>query len=753
MPELGTIMALIGSSTNSLKSAIAKVTPEQFGAKGDGTTDDTQAIQDAVDAGYEVRFGDNKTYLLTDAITIDHDAKLVGGKNTLFVRGQTENNHGHFFSASGTLKATTTLTSDYSSVGGNSLANCGNKFTLTDMTDVEIGDILIIKATDQYYSYARQYYYLGATLLVTDIYDGHIYTHDSMPFDIENTENVTVEVYSAPSVSFENMNFTCGDLEGRRRWYVACIELQMVKNSTIKNCTWTEVDNGIITHNCVCTHIEDILGSKSMEDNETTGDSYGININSSSNTVIERVTMLCAQEGIDFSGTVTSLNNYIYNCNIGAECRAVGIGFHENAYNTVIEDCVVGGMSLYGTVVVNRCKVITNKRPGLDTTSISIYGSHDPKYARFHIYDCEFEENDDVSNGISITRPLPQTPIQSFDNIIGEVIIKNCKGGLLRIAPTVSADVTSNTFKRIEIDHWQNCYEIYHTEYSVIDFLSINESTFINKKWINKHADAFYYDNVGMLIVKSAMPPMDKMYADITKNGASQVLPEGVGIAFSSSDASAHYMVCGRNIASNDPTDYQVGSVSGSKGNPISFTLDSNFSGSLSADQSGHLVLTRPNKTNNPAIFPKFMLYVDKPSTFKISAKIKNTGNTTGQGFRAFICIIDADTGLIVYRDNGDSAIATSDGVTISHSYGVGENSFVIGYLGEYGGVANAVTEISEYYMELVETGFDSSFGYEQYRGSSRTGDGSLTSVEGKNHIMCSPASFHATFKVDKTDV
>ena len=40
------------------------VTPEMFGAVGDGSTDDTQAIQDAFDSGYDVYFG-HKTYKTT----------------------------------------------------------------------------------------------------------------------------------------------------------------------------------------------------------------------------------------------------------------------------------------------------------------------------------------------------------------------------------------------------------------------------------------------------------------------------------------------------------------------------------------------------------------------------------------------------------------------------------------------------------------------------------------------------------------
>src|SRR5438552_10293527 len=56
------------------------VTPEDFGAKGDGTTDDTAAINNAIGAalasGYSVTFL-HKTYKVTSQITIDVGTSTV----------------------------------------------------------------------------------------------------------------------------------------------------------------------------------------------------------------------------------------------------------------------------------------------------------------------------------------------------------------------------------------------------------------------------------------------------------------------------------------------------------------------------------------------------------------------------------------------------------------------------------------------------------------------------------------------------
>ena len=59
------------------------VTPEQFGAKGDGVTDDAAAIQAAVDSGKDVVFSDEKTYFISadKYISINNktDFRMSGG--------------------------------------------------------------------------------------------------------------------------------------------------------------------------------------------------------------------------------------------------------------------------------------------------------------------------------------------------------------------------------------------------------------------------------------------------------------------------------------------------------------------------------------------------------------------------------------------------------------------------------------------------------------------------------------------------
>jgi len=98
----------------------------------------------------------NKTYYIASTITTSHDIHLHGGKNTV-IKTKTPSggvvNNGLF--ACGTLKTTTTLVDDYISNNLSETDNSTNRFKLTDMTNAEIGDIMVITATDQYYSYNR----------------------------------------------------------------------------------------------------------------------------------------------------------------------------------------------------------------------------------------------------------------------------------------------------------------------------------------------------------------------------------------------------------------------------------------------------------------------------------------------------------------------------------------------------------------------------------------------------------------------
>lgn len=72
-----------GSSGGGTTVKLDYATPEMYGAVGDGVTDDTAAIQTAVDNNNRVRLADNKTYRITKAIVLRDGVEFFGGVNTV----------------------------------------------------------------------------------------------------------------------------------------------------------------------------------------------------------------------------------------------------------------------------------------------------------------------------------------------------------------------------------------------------------------------------------------------------------------------------------------------------------------------------------------------------------------------------------------------------------------------------------------------------------------------------------------------
>ncbi len=727
------------------------VSPEQYGAVGDGETDDSQAIQDACDAGYEVRFADNKTYYLASTVTIDHDVHLIGGKNTVIKTatpsGGTAPNG---IVITGTLKKTTTLTGNYKS-SASGANNAGDRFELTDMTDISIGDIMVITATDQYYSYCRDYYYLGGNLLVCDVTNDYIWTDESLPFDITNSENVSVKIYDAPTVTVENLKFV-SDLDSAGN-YCYSLRLCFCKNSTVKNTEVIESDNGVRLENCVNSFVEDLFVSKMPAPGSGTGsglDHYGLCIQSCTNTTVERMMGNAANACIDMTGTIPNLNTYIKHCNLVAMNKFEGLDMHENAYNTVVEDCVIAGFSAFGTVSVNRCRFVRSFRKPTQSLGISFRGGHVKKYGRLTVTNCVFDS--DVTP-INIPTPYTQdNPPQAFHHIIDEILIENCTGGTLMYAPSTSQYVLSNKINRLTLRNWHGCKEIYHLASGAVEEMIVENCQFAHKLWINDHDNHLATDGIHCLRWKNDCDQTDKMYVDIKELGGRYYVQGGIPVSCSSSTQTDRYQVCGKNIASNKPADYGIGVVIGWEGDTLSFDPDGRFASALSVDASGNLVFTQPNNLDNSSIYPLCLVYVPKYKRIKFFCTLKNTGATTGAYFRPYLAVVDVATGKVNYRNDPGKVQATADGANANHDRLVETDSLVCFFLYCCDPVEGSETTIENYACYVISDDFNETE-FIPYTGSSRTGNGNLETVDGMNNFLVKASgAFDMKFRADLVD-
>lgn len=85
---VGSYLGSKGVTTAPAWISLEYVTPEMYGAVGDGTTDDQAAIQNAVNSGKRVFFG-AKSYLLSSTVSIPSNANITGSGSLSIIKTTT----------------------------------------------------------------------------------------------------------------------------------------------------------------------------------------------------------------------------------------------------------------------------------------------------------------------------------------------------------------------------------------------------------------------------------------------------------------------------------------------------------------------------------------------------------------------------------------------------------------------------------------------------------------------------------------
>lgn len=80
VPGMAADAKTVGDALINVNAAFC-VTPQMYGAKGDGTTDDTEAFQAALNSGFDVYIptGNNELYLITNTLTVPNTCKRIFG--------------------------------------------------------------------------------------------------------------------------------------------------------------------------------------------------------------------------------------------------------------------------------------------------------------------------------------------------------------------------------------------------------------------------------------------------------------------------------------------------------------------------------------------------------------------------------------------------------------------------------------------------------------------------------------------------
>jgi len=383
---------------------------EWFGAVGDGTTDDTVALQAAVDLGQSI-FATSGTYKITSQIDCGDSLVMNGeGGETVFDFSSATASYG--FSISGSLDAS------ISNLNG-SVARGDTAITVFDGTDYSIGDVFVIYDASNNWSEFRTYYKKGEYCeviaisgndiqLKTPLYDS--YAHGTTTtqkivsgkttlsnFDCLGGSGLSsvINILKTINTSISNVNI----LDHKNN---TCISLSKSFNSVVSNCRATNIGSG--------------------------GDDYGIIIGNSQNIIIKDSIMYArrhatATGGDAEIGNVTNRNIRFKGCTISNDINSgtAAADFHGNTEDSSYEYCnIYGGVHLQGKDNKYVGCRITNMLSGVCVYHAEVLGGN------LGCIDCEF---------ISIIDPQPTGrgvyDIGGNTVSVTEDTIKDCNFSLL----------------------------------------------------------------------------------------------------------------------------------------------------------------------------------------------------------------------------------------------------------------------------------------------------------------------------------
>jgi hypothetical protein len=303
--EIGnTGQQLVSKLTNNFselyarKIYIGQINVKEYGAVGDGETDDSAAIQAAIEAALA---GINGTpvYFPEGDYLIDSDIILTGitkDVNLCSDGGATINCGTKVFRfEAGTVLGTTTLTADGEKYGVS--VSVVNPLTFS------VGDIVYIQSAEYWNSTT---YPKGEMQKIRKIVGNDIYFYEYL-FDDYNKNNTTVKQYHYPKFTLQNIKFIFdASVTGVYLSYFKSVGINNVEISGARI-------SGLTTYYCYDILINKYTSFKTYETVDDGGYAYGYTIASCQNVNLNNSFISGAKHGIMIGGGFPNRNIKILN--------------------------------------------------------------------------------------------------------------------------------------------------------------------------------------------------------------------------------------------------------------------------------------------------------------------------------------------------------------------------------------------------------------------------------------------------------
>jgi hypothetical protein len=314
---------------------------EEFGAIGDGLTDDTAALTKALNSGKKVFLKDNGKYRITKRITVDSKNVFLiceGKAEIIFDFDDTG------FLTTVKPKKTTKTVSEGLTIGKDSI-------TLEDTVGIEKGDIVYMSSDEPWYYDPRPNENGSYDTLKGEMHYVKEIKDNKLILDGEVNDNykseVDVSIYKPYSYNIENISFKYS-----KPTYKTMVSVNFMYKPTIKNSNFgNSTARALYISKCVEANIDNNTFIGNCPKDVSTG--YGVQDYGSIYTKISNNTFTNFRRGIDFSGNIpsrfgTATNNKVYSISNDGTFASdwSGIGTHGGAENIIIENNKVVGTDI-----------------------------------------------------------------------------------------------------------------------------------------------------------------------------------------------------------------------------------------------------------------------------------------------------------------------------------------------------------------------------------------------------------------------
>lgn len=377
------------------------VSPEMFGAKGNGTADDTIAWQKAVDSGKNVVALSSK-YLcsqinITRNVSIDcNNAEFTCSSPILF-------------NASGEEKATLTGQTDYS-------ANLSD-YQIADEAYADYSGFAVLQGTNNFDT-SRSYYYGGFACTFSN---GKI--DCAYPIDVTNNQNgITIKIIDPITISIKNLGSVIRSGSGATE--TSAIKITYGLNCLVENINASSLMG---THaiafwsclNCVCRN------NKIAKTYGTTGtDSYIISfLDSSFCKVKDSYLYNQYWHCVSLGGNYLCYKNSVDNCTLLNDSGRA-YSDHENAVGTMLLNSVITSAAIAGQAIIDNVRIVSNK-DGNKSCHILVQGQTDSRLCGVSICNVDFMPDDASSSCGILLNAYPQSLAADRTFIFDRLCLKN----------------------------------------------------------------------------------------------------------------------------------------------------------------------------------------------------------------------------------------------------------------------------------------------------------------------------------------